>query len=113
MAATYIPLPGFNASNRSRSRRKAALSDARAPESWTLFENLRRVRRRLALERRIKPQAVLPDKALMQMVRLRPTGADELARVYGVGKVKLQRYGWAFLEVLQAFEGGTGHGRAA
>lgn len=113
MAATYIPLPGFNTSSRARSRRKAIASEARAPESWTLFENLRQVRRRLAQEQRIKPKAVLPDKALMQMVRLRPTGTDELARVYGIGKVKLQRYGWAFLEVLQAFENGHGHSRAA
>jgi len=111
MAASYIPLPGMNA--RTRLRANKAPSDARAPESWTLFENLRRVRRRLAQEERVQPRAVLPDKSLMQMVRLKPTGPDELARVYGIGKVKLKRYGGAFLEVLRAFETGGGHGRAA
>jgi superfamily II DNA helicase RecQ len=34
------------------------------------------------------------------MVRRRPTNAEELLEVSGVGNVKLERYGRAFLDVL-------------
>jgi ATP-dependent DNA helicase RecQ len=78
-----------------------------------LFESLRRVRSRLANERKIKPRAVLPDKALMQMVRVRPSDADSLALVYGFGRVKLERYGAAFLDAIREFERGSEQIRAA
>lgn len=119
MIGTAIPLPGLipvppKGARRERGRRNRFIpEEARAPESWTLFENLRQVRARLAREQGVKPKAVLPDKALMQMVRLRPTGPDELSRVYGFGAVKLERYGPAFLEALRGFESGRRTDRAA
>ena len=37
----------------------------------------------------------------MEMAQKRPHGLDELAGIHGVGAVKLQRYGAAFLAVIR------------
>jgi ATP-dependent DNA helicase RecQ len=97
--------PGARRSGfRGRAGRVPHEPAACAPESWELFETLRRTRSGLAAEQGVKPRAVLPDRALMHMVRLRPRDARELAAVHGIGEVKLARYGEAFLEAVRAFE---------
>lgn len=118
MAISSIPLPGFSINGprparRERSRVQAPAPDTRPPEPWVLFENLRLVRSRLAKEMRIKPKAVLPDKSLMQLVRVRPSDTESLAGIYGFGEVKLKRYGKDFLEAIRSFEIARNTGRAA
>jgi ATP-dependent DNA helicase RecQ len=45
---------------------------------------------------------VFSDATLRAMVRRRPQTAEELLQVSGVGQVKLERYGKAFLRELEA-----------
>ena len=40
------------------------------------------------------------DAALVEMSRAKPANEEEFLAVNGVGKVKLERYGEAFLEVI-------------
>jgi ATP-dependent DNA helicase RecQ len=54
----------------------------------------------LAKEQGVPPYVVFHDSTLLEMVRRRPSNLREMAQVPGVGEVKLQRYGPAFLEVL-------------
>jgi ATP-dependent DNA helicase RecQ len=44
---------------------------------------------------------IFADRTLMEMAHKRPHGLDELAGIHGVGAVKLQRYGAAFLAVIR------------
>ena len=44
---------------------------------------------------------VFPDRTLIEMAKERPRGLDELAGIHGVGAAKLQKYGAAFLAVIQ------------
>jgi ATP-dependent DNA helicase RecQ len=44
---------------------------------------------------------VFPDRTLIEMAKERPHGLDELAGIHGVGAAKLQKYGAAFLAVIQ------------
>lgn len=104
-----LPLPGVAGPGARRSGFRGRAGrvphvPAGAPESWELFEALRRTRSGLAAQQGVKPRAVLPDRALMQMVRLRPRDSEALAAVHGIGEVKLARYGEAFLEAVRAFE---------
>ena len=46
------------------------------------------------------PYIVFGDAALVEMSRAKPSSEEELLAVNGVGEVKLQRYGQAFLEVI-------------
>jgi ATP-dependent DNA helicase RecQ len=66
-----------------------------------LFQRLRALRKRLADERQVPPYVVFSDKTLRGMVRRRPTTEEELLEVSGVGAVKLERYGAAFLDELR------------
>jgi len=69
-------------------------------ESQELFERLRALRKRLASEHGVPPYVIFNDATLRAMVLLRPQTEEELLEVPGVGKVKLERYGQAFLAEL-------------
>jgi ATP-dependent DNA helicase RecQ len=66
-----------------------------------LFEALRDLRRQLASERGIPAYVIFNDKTLLEMALTRPTDPDALLAIPGVGPTKLERYGEAFLAVLQ------------
>ncbi len=66
-----------------------------------LFQRLRALRKELADAAGVPPYVVFNDATLRGMVRRRPTTEGELLAVSGVGEVKLERYGDAFLEVLR------------
>ncbi|MBX9913330.1 MAG: DNA helicase RecQ [Pseudomonadaceae bacterium] len=67
-------------------------------EQW---EALRTLRRNLAQEHGVPPYVIFPDSTLLEMLRSKPGSMSEMAEVGGVGARKLERYGQAFLEVLQ------------
>jgi len=66
-----------------------------------LFEQLRTLRKELADAQGVPPYVVFSDATLRGMVRRRPQTPDEFLQVSGVGQVKLERYGRAFLKMLQ------------
>ena len=72
------------------------------PEAEELFEKLRAVRKRLADAEGVPAYIVFSDAALRGMAARRPRSEGELLEVPGVGPVKLQRYGAAFLEAIAA-----------
>jgi len=65
-----------------------------------LFERLRELRRELARDAGVPPYVIFGDAALLEMSRERPANDEEFLAINGVGKVKLERYGEAFLEVI-------------
>jgi ATP-dependent DNA helicase RecQ len=84
-----------------------APGDARAgDDGWSqadedLFQRLRALRRGLADERSVPAYVVFSDATLRDMTRRRPLDRTGLLAVSGVGPVKLERYGEAFLDVLR------------
>ncbi|MBF8781883.1 DNA helicase RecQ [Pseudomonas fulva] len=70
-------------------------------ERW---EALRALRRKLAEEHSVPPYVIFPDSTLLEMLRSQPGSLAEMGRVSGVGARKLERYGQAFLEVLNGGE---------
>ncbi|MCF8014573.1 MAG: DNA helicase RecQ [Chromatiaceae bacterium] len=94
---------------RSSAERRAPAAAPSDPEANALWERLRSRRRALAEEQGVPPFHVFPDSTLRELVAYRPRNPDELARISGVGVVKLERYGDAFLAELLAHE--AEHGR--
>jgi len=78
-------------------RRGGATIASQNPE---LFERLRRLRKRLADADEVPAYIVFSDAVLRQMAASVPRTRAELRAVPGVGPVKLERYGDAFLEEL-------------
>ena len=79
----------------------AAAFDAE-PVNPERFERLRAVRKRLADAEGVPAYIVFSDAVLRQMAARVPRTAEEMLALSGVGPVKLERYGEAFLEVLRA-----------
>ena len=76
-------------------------------ESWEgvdrdLFERLREVRLRLARERGLPPYVIFHDAALRDMARVKPTTADALLGVRGVGARKAEDLGEHFLDAIRS-----------
>ncbi|HMN15951.1 MAG TPA: HRDC domain-containing protein, partial [Bellilinea sp.] len=62
-----------------------------------LFQALRSHRLALAKEQGVPPYVIFHDTTLVEMARAKPRSLDDLARLSGVGRAKLERYGEVFL----------------
>lgn len=71
-----------------------------AEEDEGLFSALKARRRELADAAGVPAYVVFPDRTLIEMATRRPATLDQMARISGVGAVKLERFGPAFLTVL-------------
>ena len=70
-----------------------------------LFNQLRILRRELAERDEVPPYVVFNDATLQEMARIRPQSLSELRQISGVGAVKLERYGEAFVAQLRLATG--------
>jgi ATP-dependent DNA helicase RecQ len=69
----------------------------------TLFDRLRRLRKRLADDRGVPAYIIFSDVSLRHMARYYPTTKAEFARINGVGAAKLEDFGQAFIESIAAY----------
>jgi len=83
----------------SRGRAAPGLDDM--PENPELFQRLRAVRKRIADAEGVPAYIVFSDATLRHMAARGPRTEDDLLGVPGIGPVKLERYGAAFLDELQ------------
>ena len=91
------------ASKAPKATSSAASQLVRSEERET-WEALRTLRRKLAEEHGVPPYVIFPDATLLEMLRGQPRSLADMARISGVGARKLERYGKAFLDVLQGSE---------
>ncbi|MEM5470249.1 DNA helicase RecQ [Hoeflea sp. AS60] len=84
----------------SSSTAKSALEEA----DMELFEALRAARMAIAKELSVPPYVVFPDTTLVAFATNRPEDREALLGISGVGQSKLERYGDAFLKVIQAHQ---------
>ena len=66
-----------------------------------LFTKLAGLRRELAAASNVPPYVIFPDKTLREMAEKRPADLAAFANISGVGKAKLEKYGAAFLAVIE------------
>ena len=105
---------GVGAGGRGAARTRVGRSGARArpssnrvaepgplpDEAEVLFQSLRDLRKSIADRQGVPAYIVFSDKTLRAMAEARPSTPGELLDVSGVGPLKLERYGEAFLEAL-------------
>ena len=68
-----------------------------------LFQALRAVRLQFAREEQVSPFVVFNDATLKGLATTKPTDAQGMLRVSGVGPAKLEKYGEAFLSVVREY----------
>lgn len=66
-----------------------------------LWYILKAKRTELAREQGVPPYLIFHDSTLLEILNRRPTNLDEMSQISGVGQAKLDRYGDAFLQVLE------------
>ena len=71
-------------------------------ENVELWDALRACRLTLANENNVPPFTVFHDATLMDMMQKMPQSEEAMLAINGVGDVKMQRYGAAFLRVIAA-----------
>jgi ATP-dependent DNA helicase RecQ len=79
--------------------RDASLADL-TPEVEELCGRLKVLRKQLAAERKVPAYVIFNDATLLQIAERRPTSAQALLAVPGIGPSKLQLYGRALLDVV-------------
>lgn len=85
---------------KKKPKKSSAKSELRSVDE-TLFQALRELRTQLAEQQGVPPYVIFADSALVEMSRLRPLSNDKFRYINGVGEVKLERYGKAFMEVMR------------
>ena len=75
------------------SKKKTAIR----PQDQELWESLRALRTALASEFGVPPYVIFHDATLQEMLKQRPTNANAMLKISGVGEQKFQRYGQKFL----------------
>ena len=91
---------------RKQQPRQAASKTAKKrslvrPQDQALWEALRALRTEIAKENGIPPYVIFHDSTLQEMCQTRPMALAAMQRISGIGAQKLERYGEAFLKVIQ------------
>ncbi len=68
-----------------------------------LFEILRKKRKEIADEANLPPYMIFPDRTLKEMATLFPRTKAGLEKIYGIGAVKLEKYGGIFIEIINQY----------
>ena len=69
-----------------------------------LFELLRKKRKEIADGANLPPYLIFPDRTLREMATLLPLTNMELGEIYGIGAVKLEKYGDIFIEAIHNYD---------
>ena len=95
---------------RPARKQKRAATSAMDDADTSLFDALRKVRKKLADEQGLPPYVIFHDATLREIARLRPTSITALEHIYGMGAKKAQTLGPSVLEVLSGQRAeGNGH----
>lgn len=88
--------------NSSKAERGARAKEGYAEVSDDpLWHALKAKRMELAKEQGVPPYVIFHDSTLLEILNRKPASLTEMSQITGVGQAKLQRYGDAFLEVLE------------
>jgi ATP-dependent DNA helicase RecQ len=83
------------------SARLAASEPASETYNNNLFEKLKELRKSIAAKEGVPAYIVFPDASLRDMCRKKPSSLAQFSAITGVGAVKLEKYGEAFVKLIR------------
>ena len=86
-----------------KEKKKALQLADLTPEGQELFEQLRKCRTELAVEKGVPPYIICSDKTLTDMCAKCPADNEDMETVYGMGVQKIQSYGEHFTKIIIDF----------
>lgn len=92
----YLPEPLKNKSQRN-------YSDIwlRSEIEERIYKQLLNWRHQIAIKHNVSQHAVLSDRAIYEIVKLKPQKIGALSGIYGIGKVKLEKFGDGIIKAIQ------------
>lgn len=96
----YVPQPPSR-----RSERKRTADTRRLDPTQQLFEQLKSVRKAIAVKDSVPAYVVFTDDTLLEMARKKPADVDEFINIKGVSERKAVRYGKQFIKAIRKFDG--------
>jgi ATP-dependent DNA helicase RecQ len=87
---------------KKRGGARAEVAELDNDADHSLFEQLRQRRSDLAKERGVPAYVVCTNRSLTEIAQQRPTSADALAEIHGMGPSRIENYGEALLEITRA-----------
>jgi ATP-dependent DNA helicase RecQ len=87
-------------SSRTRAKAEAPVVESEADQA--LLKALKSLRTKLAVAQNVPAYVVFSDRTLLELATHRPASLRAMREIHGVGDAKLERYGPAFLELVQS-----------
>jgi ATP-dependent DNA helicase RecQ len=87
----------------AKEKEPSSPKDVQADYDRNLFEKLRIKRKELADAADVPPYVIFSDNTLIEMSTYFPQTSASLLTIHGVGDVRLERYGQAFLSIIQNY----------
>ena len=84
-----------------RDKRAAEVSAIASDADAALLAALKALRAKLAQAQKVPAYVVFSDRTLIELATHRPANPRAMREIHGVGDTKLERYGAAFLDVVQ------------
>ena len=69
--------------------------------SDSLFEELRRLRLKISKKEQVPPYVIFHDRTLKEIAAYKPDSLEEMRRLYGVGEIKLHKFGQLFIDFIK------------
>lgn len=82
-------------------KKDKALAPTQLRSDEILFDRLKMLRRKLAIERNVPPYIIFNDATLQEMAQQLPTNEGEMLAINGVGNQKWLDFGSSFIELIQ------------
>ncbi|MCK5854666.1 MAG: DNA helicase RecQ [Sulfurovaceae bacterium] len=69
-----------------------------------IFDQLRELRKFIATQNKVPPYVVFSDKTLKELSNIMPTDKEGMLAIHGIGEIKFERYGEAFIALIEEIE---------
>ena len=89
--------------NQEQVWQKCLLTKAVVQPDNSLFDQLRKLRREIAVREKVPPYIVFSDSTLRELCEHMPENEQQLRTIKGVGEIKLARYGTEFLRDIKRY----------
>ena len=98
-----IELTAFQPKSTRESIKSEVSSETKQPQS--VFESLRLLRKKIAVEMGLPPYIIFHDSTLQEMVEMMPTSRLEMMVINGMSHTKYQKYGFRFEHLIIELKG--------
>jgi ATP-dependent DNA helicase RecQ len=93
----------IKATVKEEKKQSSPLPDVSYDYYKDLFADLKKVRTEFAREENVPPYVVFSDATLVEMATFLPLSLEEMRKISGVGELKLEKYGFDFLEIVKDY----------